>query len=402
MERTMRNTILASLVALMGLAAPAMAQSSQFAPRLLVDDKIITNYEYNQRFAFMTLLNAPGDLRKEAERTLIEDRLRFIAADRLKIRLTPAQIEAGMAEFSGRFELPVEEFITIIEQNGIARQTFRDFVHAGLVWREVARAKFGPQAQTLANQADVDRALSTLAIPAITRVQMSEIRLPLSEQHLARELAAKATSDGAFAAAARQHSTADTAAQGGRLDWVAVTSLEPQVSAALEAAGPGKTTEPVRLTSHWAIYRLHRIDADRKVTPQITAVDYAMLMVPGAGTPEAAAQLADIVARTDRCNDLNRWAKGQPEGTLRRETVLQTALPRDLAAELETLDDNEISTRLVRGGNQMVLMLCSRRVQSALPPANEAVRGRLVEARFGAKADIYLQELRANAHIRRP
>ena len=91
----MRKTLLASLLVLLGLGTPVAAQSSQFSPRLMVDDKIITNYEYDQRLRFMTLLNAPGDLPKEAERTLIEDRLRLIAADRQDLRLTEAQITAA-------------------------------------------------------------------------------------------------------------------------------------------------------------------------------------------------------------------------------------------------------------------------------------------------------------------
>lgn len=398
----MRKTLFAAVLCALTLGQAATAQQGQFAPRLLIDNMVITNFEYDQRLRFMTLLNAPGDLRKEAERTLTEDRLRMIAGQRMGIRLSDTQLTAGMEEFVSRFNMPMDQFLTILQANGVAAETFRDFVRAGLIWREVVREKFGPLAPTLVTTADVDRALSVLVQKTATRVLMSEITLPTDARKLAQEISDTARSEAGFAALARKHSTAPSAANGGRLDWVAITSLAPQIGQALETAGLNKATQPVQIPTGWAVYFMRRVEEGKAVTPALTAIDYAMLLVPGAGTPAAAAQIADIRARTDRCNDLNRYAKGQAEGALQRQTQPQTALPRDIAAEIETLDDNEISTRLVRGGAQVVLMLCSRRVVSDKEPAVEAIRGRLVEERFGMKAEHYLQELRANAHIRRP
>lgn len=401
----MRKTLIAALILTLAsvfTGAVAMAQQGQFAPRLLVDSMVVTNYEYDQRLRFMTLLNAPGDLPKEAERSLIEDRLRMIAGQRAGIRISEAQITAGMEEFAARFEMPYEQFITILEANGVARETYRDFVRAGMIWREVVRARFGPMAPVLVSEADIDRSLSVLVQKSATRVLISEITLPTDGRKLAEEIAAQARSEASFAGLARQHSTAPSAADGGRRDWVVVTSLSPQVAQALEAAGPGKVTAPVQIPTGWAVYFLRRIEEAKAISPALTAIDYAMLLLPGAGTPATQAQIADLRARTDRCNDLNRWAKGQPEGTVKRETVAASKLPRDIAAEIEALDDNEISTRLTRGDAQMVLMLCSRRVLSDMDPSREAVRARLTDERFGMKADHYLQELRANAHIRKP
>ena len=375
----------------------AVAQSGQFAPRLMVDNMPITNYEYDQRLRFMTLLNAPGDLRKEAERTLVDDRLRQIAAKREGVRLTDAQVLAGMEEFSGRFQMPLEQFLSILQANGVASETFRDFVRSGLLWREVVRARFGPIAPSLVSDNDINRALSTLVQKAATRVLMSEITLRTDQRKLAEEISASATSEARFAGLAREHSAAPSAKDGGRLDWVATTSLPPAVAAALETAGPGKVTAPVQIPTGWAVYFLRRIEDAKAITPALTAIDYAVLRLPADG----GVQLADIRARTDRCNDLNRYAKGQPEGTLRRQTVLQSTLPRDIAAAIDSLDDNEITT-LVQGGAQTVVMLCSRRVASDKPASTDALRARLTDERFGVKADIYLQDLRANAHIRKP
>lgn len=401
----MLKTLISALILSLGLMATsheATAQQGQFSPRVLVDNMVVTNYEFDQRMRFMTLLNVQGDIAREAEQTLIDDRLRMIAGQRAGVRLTEAQIMTGMEEFVGRFDMELDQFITIIEANGVARETFRDFVRAGLIWREVVRARFGPMAPTLVSEADIDRHLSVLVQQSATRVLLSEITLPTDGQKLAQEISEQARSEAAFAGLARQHSTAPSAADGGRRDWVAVTSLPPAVATALEAAGQGKATAPVQIPTGWAVYFLRRIEQATTITPALTAIDYSIMMLPEAGSPATQASVADILARTDRCNDLNRWAKGQPEGTVTRETVAASRLPADIAAEIERLDDNEISTRLTRGGAQVVLMLCSRRVLSDKEPSREAVRARLTEDRFGMRADHYLQELRANAHIRKP
>ena len=397
----MRQTLVAATALLavtlaVALPGPAAAQSSAFSPRVQVDGRVITHYEYDQRLRFMTLLNAPGDLRLEAEKSLIEDRLRLIAADRMKIRVTPDQIAAGMAEFAGRFEMQPEEFVTILEQNGVAAATFRDFVHAGLAWREVVRQKFGPRALESIYEPEIDRAMSALTQKATTRVLLSEILIPASKRNLANELSASLKGEGAFAAAARTHSTGPTAAQGGRVDWRNAAVLPQQVVAVLEGMAPGEVSAPVRLPDgQYAVYLLRQVEQRDKMTPQTTAVTYARLALPGAGTPATEAAVASIRARVGTCNDLNAW------GTVTQETVAQSALPRDLAPRLAGLDANEMVI-YASGGTQMVLMLCSRRVAGEGEPDRDAVRARLAEQRVNSESEMYLQQLRSNANIRRP
>jgi peptidyl-prolyl cis-trans isomerase SurA len=75
--------------------------------------------------------------------------------------------------------------------------------------------------------------------------------------------------------------------------------------------------------------------------------------------------------------------------------------PAEIAAELARLDPGGVSTRLVRGGNTVFLMLCSRRLASGLPPSRDAVRERIILERLEGHARIWLAELRAAADIRR-
>ena len=68
-----------------------------------------------------------------------------------------------------------------------------------------------------------------------------------------------------------------------------------------------------------------------------------------------------IAAEVDVCDDLYGVAKDLPEDRLIRDAVPAANLPADIRAAVATLDENEVSTALTRGGNATVLMLCERK-----------------------------------------
>lgn len=156
----------ASLLAL-SVAGPALAQQNLFAPRIVINDRAITNFEIAQRAEFLKLLGAGGDLEKLALEGLIEDRLRQQEAKRLGAKLEEKDLKAAMDEFAGRANVTAEEFVARIGAAGIAPETYRDFVSAYVIWREIVRAKFG--ASTKVTENEIDREIEA----EINRTQMS-------------------------------------------------------------------------------------------------------------------------------------------------------------------------------------------------------------------------------------
>lgn len=85
-ELNMRLTfrlILCLPLLLAGHALPALAQS--FSPAIKVNDRVITEYELDQRMRMLRLFRTPGDIPAQAEEQLIDDRLRLQAAAELGI-----------------------------------------------------------------------------------------------------------------------------------------------------------------------------------------------------------------------------------------------------------------------------------------------------------------------------
>ncbi|MFD1808942.1 hypothetical protein ACFSHQ_14915 [Gemmobacter lanyuensis] len=105
----------ASLIA---LSAPVLAQQNLFAPRIIINDRAVTEFEYQQRLRFLQLLRAPGDVEKAALEGLIDDRLRQQEAKRFDVKLNEDDLKKGMEEFAARANLSAEEFIKALGKPG--------------------------------------------------------------------------------------------------------------------------------------------------------------------------------------------------------------------------------------------------------------------------------------------
>ncbi len=388
------------------LCSPGGSARAQdlLAPVARVNGAVIAQYELLQRTRFLEALGQPGDLRKAALDGLIDDRLRIQAGKTLGVSVDEEQVSAGMAEFAARFQLSTEAFLTAMAEEGLAPEIFRDFVSAGLVWRAIVQVRFGPRVQI--TEAEIDRALTSSSSRGGVRVLLSEIVIPYSEDREAeaRRLAgdlAKVTTSEEFASAARTYSAAPSRDQGGRIDWLPVGSLPPELRAQILTLSPGQVTPPVDRPGAIAIFLLREIEETPVPDAETLSVEYAAYHIPGARTGSALSQAAKIRNEVDTCDDLYRIAQDQPPEVLERETLPLAGIPQDIAIELARLDENEASTALTRnGGDTLVfLMLCGRVTEQAEDASREEIRAHLVNQRLASYADSYLAELRAEADI---
>jgi peptidyl-prolyl cis-trans isomerase SurA len=382
------------------LAGPGLAQDL-FAPRLYVNDRVITNYEVEQRALFLRVLRAPGNPADEALKALIEDRLRQTEAERLGLTLTDEELTAGLTEFAARANLSVEDFVTELGKIGIAPETFRDFVSAGLLWRQAVRARFLGQVPISEN--DVDRALEASARPRALRVLASELVIPAPEGQedavmaQAQELSDTLSGEGAFAAAARRLSAAPSAGAGGRLDWLPLANLPAAIGQKILALDTGEVSDPVAVPGAVVLFLLRDVAEDTSAEPISVSVEWAEFLVPN-----DAAEIAKIQAASDDCNDLYGQAKGLPEDRLTVTKSGLEAVPNDVALELARLDPGETSVALTRGSFRRMLMLCGREQVLDPQPTRDQIREQVINQKLEGLAEGYLEELRAAAFIREP
>jgi peptidyl-prolyl cis-trans isomerase SurA len=349
-------------------------------------------------------LRTPGNTEKLALDALIDDRLRRQEADRLKIETTPEDVQKGMTEFASRANLTAEQFIAALGQAGVEPETFRDFVSAGLVWREVVRAKYG--AKTDVTEGEIDRAIANQGRVKGVQVLLSELIIPTRPGQEATALAqaqslqTQITTEDGFNAAARQYSASSSAGRGGRMDWIPLANLPAAIAPFVLGLAPGQVSDPVPIPGAVALFQLRGIIEDNAEAPAATKVEYAEFFLPNDSGFDTAA--ARIRAKVDTCNDLNGQALGLPSDQLQRQTQTMAEVPGDIGLELARLDAGESSTAIVRGASRVFLMLCSRAPVTEEPVSRDEVRSQLINQRLASLADMYLADLRANAIIREP
>ena len=418
------GTALRLILALtMGLGGPVLAQDSPFAPRVYVGDRVITQYELDQRALFLRLLRSPGNPDTLAMDALIEDRLRMIEAERLGLEVTPEALQGGLEEFASRANLTAEQFIGALGEGGVEPQAFRDFVEAGLIWRDVIRGKY--LGLVTVTEAEVDREIARGAQSTKIRLLLSELVLPMApgqeDATLARaiDLQGSINSEGGFASAARQFSASGSAGAGGALDWLPLENLPPALAPLLLALEAGQVSDPVQVPNAVVLFQLRDLEETVGTPESGILVEYAEYLLPQDG------DVASLRARVDTCAQLYAEAKGQSEGTLTVRTQTMGEIPTDVGMELAKLDLNESSGALMRGGNRVFLMLCSRTAipeptipltepgdgeavvedgaaEADLTPDRNAIRERMLNQRLAGFADRDLGLLRAEAIIREP
>ena len=395
---------------LLCLMAGGAAAQGLFDPVVRVGDQVVTRYELDQRIRFNRIFGTPGDLREVSIEQLVDDRLRLIAAERQGVRVSEAQVEEGMAEFAARGNLTTERFVALIAQGGVDEATFRDFVRAGIAWRETVGARFGPRAAIGAREIDRAAARGAGDDGAGTRVLLSEIVIPAPDA-AARQAAltrlsqiAERRGESNFANAARALSAAPSAQAGGRLNWIEASELPANVRAAVLGLAPGQVSAPIDVQGAVAVFLLRDLqEASGRRAPG-GAVDYATLLIPGGRSDAALAEAARVRARVDVCDDLYGVARGLPAERLQRQTLPVGQIPAAIAQQLSQLDEGEVSTALTTADGRalMFLMLCGR--PSGVEPAEvnrAAIAEQLRGQRLSGYASNYLQQLRAEIPITR-
>lgn len=401
MRPTLR-TLLFALASSLVLAPGLSSAQGLFSPAYIVNDKVVTNYEIDQRAKLLAMLRAPGDPLELARKQLVEERLKLEAAQALGLSPKQDEIEAGMAEFAGRVNLDTEQFLQAIASGGVSKESFVSFVQAGIAWRSVVQARFARKVQV--SERDVDRAIQAAGSGSAVRVLLSEIIIPATPENAAavQEQASELsqiTSLEAFARAARQYSAAPTRGTGGKINWMPISNLPPALRPAILALAPGQVTDPIPLPNAVAVFQLRAIEESGSSDPDFAAIEYATYLIPGAQSGAAQAEAAKIKANIDTCDDLYGVAKGKPAELLERVSKKPAEIPADIALELAKLDRHEVSTALTRGDALMMVMLCTRTPAIAAEVVREDVMAQLQNSRLERYANGYLEELKADARI---
>ncbi|MFU8824009.1 peptidylprolyl isomerase [Yoonia sp.] len=400
------STLTALLALALSFGQPGQAEAqNQFAPAITVNERVITQYELNQRIRLLEVFRTPGDLRQVARDGLIDDRLKQQEIDRVGLTIPQEALDAELEAFAGRADMSLPEFNRMLAQSGVDAVTLRDFVFIGVSWREYVRARFNREVTV--TDADVDRALGQQgSVRSEIEVLLSEIIIaaPPEMAQRAGQAANQISQMRSFAdfeAAARQVSALPSRDNGGRLDWLPISNYPPQLRDVILNLSTGEVTDPIMIPNGIALFQKRGQREAVRPAPTPVSIDYAAYYIAG-GQSEAGLRAARNVANNvDTCDDLYGIARNQPPEVLDRVTVSPDQIPNDIALELARLDPGEVSTNLTRNDGQTLvfLMLCQRNSAGAVGADRDGVRNQIRGQRLSTLADALIQDLRAQAVI---
>ena len=386
---------IAVFVLVYSVGSPAMSQSL-FDSVISVDRAAITKYELDQRIRFFELLKPSNNVEDEARNSLIEDRLKIAAARRADIQLTPEALMAAMSDFAKNSNNNLNQLLDDLAQDGVDEQTFRDYVEAGITWRQLVRGRFASRANP--TEAEIDRALASAGAQGGIQVLLTEIVLPAPPDQMAaaRKIANRLTrieSTNIFSEQAKLLSVAQSRANGGKLEWTNLNDLPAGLRPIISGLRPGQITKPLEITNAIVLFQLLDIAETAFQLPKISAIEYAQL----AG-PESA--VVSVSTRADTCDDLYGLVKTDAALTLTIQSHPQDQITQAIALRLNGLDKNEQSIRPTTEPNQAdMIMLCARIYSIVEDVSRSQVAGNLRSAHLTSLADGYLAELRSNSDI---
>jgi peptidyl-prolyl cis-trans isomerase SurA len=375
-----------------------------YAPIYQVNGGVVTKYELEQRINMLRAFGTRGDLRDLALNQLIDDRLRFQAARQAGITTNDEEILGGMEEFAARGNFSAEQLLAYFRQRGVDRESFEDFVRAGILWRNVIGGRFASKVNV--SDEEVDARLDVSAVSFPKTLNVAEIILPISERGasktraLADRLSQSIKNSNQFSVAAKKFSKSDTAIRGGSMGWIPLGNLPGQVASRVSALEPGQVTAPILLGSAIALYQLRGVREAKSASEQVISVSYIKVIMPGAksGQTGQIAAATKLINSGDTCLDMQANTSKFGENTVTSQSLPAAQIPVRIGAEIAKLDPNEASYYVADNGAINVVMVCNR--AKDLPEgAREQIRNALFSQRVGSFGDGYLQELRGDAII---
>lgn len=410
----------ASACLLFGLAT-ASAALGQETDRIaaVVNDEIISLRELEARLRMALVFSGIPDsmearrrVAPQVLRKVIDERLQMQEASRVKIALTPADVEGGIAMIEQQNRLPKGGLLAGLTAQGVDPQMIRDQVKADLTWMRVTNRVLLNQVKV--GEEEVNDRLETLRERrGQPEYLLAEIVLPVdnpAQEDDARQtgerLLEQLRAGAPFAALARQFSRSPTAGNGGTMGWLAQAGLDDELSGPVQQMSKGQISPLIRTGSGFTILLMsdQRI-AGQVANPEDAQVTLSRMVLPvpkdAPPKPELIARAAQVAASAKSCADLEALGRrlgaanvgsmgtkrvGELDGVLRR--IVGTLPPNRPSEPIDTAEGIQ------------VMMVCNR-VESVTvsEPSREQVRRMIEDERMDMLSRRYLRNLRRQAFI---
>lgn len=400
-------------------AVPAAVAQEVDRIAAVVNDDIISLRELEGRLQMALAYSGMPDsmegrrrIAPQVLRKIIDERLQMQEANRLKISLSAAEVESGIAMLEQQNHLPKGGLLGGLSRAGIDPQLARDQIKADMTWMRLTGRVL--QSQIKVGEEEVTDRLETLRERrGQPEYLLAEIVLPVENpaqeeevRHTGERLLEQLRTGAPFQALARQFSRSPTAGNGGSMGWLAAAALDEDIAGPVAQLSKGQVSGLIRTGSGFAILQM----TDQRIAGQVANPEDAqvtmsqiVLPVPKGAPPkqELLAKAAQMTSTARSCADLEaigRRAGAATVGTMGTKRVGElTGLLRRIAAGLPV---NRVSDPIDVADGIQIVMVCER-VESlkVSEPTREQVRRVIEDERMDMLSRRYIRNLRRQAFV---
>ncbi len=357
---------------------------------------IITQYEINQRSLFFELLKFPGNHKKEAEKSLIDDRLKLRASKKFNVKVNSNALNFEMEMFAKRANLTVDQFAKRLKKAGVDRKTWENYMQVPILWFETVNRKFASKISSSIQNSDIE---NKSKVKSEIQVLLTEIIIPVQvgfeeEANQTIETLRKIKTVKRFSEAAFAYSVAPTRDVGGKIKWQNLSNLPSIVKPLIAGLSIGEISQPLPVAGGLAIFQLRDLrESNRRETSKF--VEYAEFKF------KKNPKINDlIISNVMICDDLYSFLKSIEKAELERKSVKENSLSKEFRKTLSKLDQNEFIFQKDHNFTSKLIMVCGRSEKENLSQneVNKISRS-LANKRLLSLANSFLENLRQEARI---
>ena len=241
----------------------------------IVNDDVITKSEYDQEFLNTTLelkargreLPADSALRRQILDRMITERLQLQVAERVGIKVSPAQVEDAVETIAQRNQLDIDQLKQALSNDGVSFSSFSKRIEHQIAIQEIVERQINARVNISDQEVDEFLSSESAGTGLNSEVNVSHIVVPIGSENAtdfdeARakiETAKNAIEQGlAFNQAANEYSAYEDAIEGGALGWRKSGELPNIYYQALRLMSEGDVSDILQSESAFHIIKLNQ------------------------------------------------------------------------------------------------------------------------------------------------
>ena len=258
------------------LLIPISAYSkSDFRVAYQVDDQIISNYDIDQARKLQILLSNSKISRSEIEKIVINEKIKEIYANRLKIRVLNKELKSQVDNFLASNKMSVGELKSLMNSKMIDIETFYNFIESNIRWQKVLDNRFGYKIDNLSLEDTMPEAPTPKRIEK--EYEFSEIFIsyeqwgPQNANLIASRLAIELNAGADFDKVVEKFSSAKSKTKKGKIGPIRKTQIPKEFRTVLDGLERDEISKPIEINGGLILLRLDRTRSYKRLkTPQLS------------------------------------------------------------------------------------------------------------------------------------